>query len=147
MRSYCCGLRWKLDFATEPNLEGRAARYMLQTNLLFVNLLYPATDEMRGVLEDEYADVPDQEALHMLARRLAEKHMSLRVGRAVVFALAKRLNRNWTADDVAKAMSPESLSLAADAYTGSLDAARKSLSSKLRSPRRSMKPAAVGGRR
>lgn len=120
----------------EKTIEGRAALYVPKTNQLFVNLLYPAVDEMKTVLEDEYADVPDTESMRVLARAQAEKHMALRVGRAVVFALAKRPNRAWTNDDVAKAMSPESLSLAADDYIGSLVPARVSLGGRLRPVRR-----------
>lgn len=120
----------------EKTIEGRAALYVQKTNLLFVNLLYPAVGEMKAILEDEYADVADKESMLMLAQAQAEKHMALRVGRAVVFALAKRLNRTWTNDDVAKAMSPESLSLAADDYTGSLASAKSSLGGRLRPIRR-----------
>ncbi|MBA8909868.1 hypothetical protein HNQ95_005674 [Aminobacter ciceronei] len=43
-----------------------------------------------------------------------------RVGLAVVFALAKRINKEWDEEAMGKALQPESLSLAADNYFKSL---------------------------
>ncbi|MCK0104235.1 hypothetical protein [Pseudohalocynthiibacter sp. F2068] len=41
------------------------------------------------------------------------------------FALSKRLAEDWTADDLDRATTPESLSMAADDYKQSLRAAKK----------------------
>jgi hypothetical protein len=51
--------------------------------------------------------------------------MARRVGRAVVFALAKRANDDWTAADLAAALARESLSIAADDYLESLPRVRR----------------------
>jgi hypothetical protein len=50
----------------------------------------------------------------------------------VIYALAKQLNREWTTDDVARAQSPESLSLAADDYIDALQNARRRMGQTLR---------------
>ncbi|NOG73502.1 ATP-binding protein [Roseicella sp. DB1501] len=123
--------------AEEKELEGRAARYIRGPNQLIVNLLYPAVDQMRQDLETFYADVGDQETMRGLVQVQSEKTMTLRIGRAVVFALAKSLSPSWTLEDVGKAMSPESLSIAADDYWSSMETARRSLGQQLRpGPRR-----------
>jgi hypothetical protein len=130
-----------LEEVEERGFAGRAARYYRESNELFVNLLYPAVDKMRGVLEAEFADVVDDiELMRHLARIQAEKQLTLRVGRAVVFALAKRLDQDWDSNAVDKAMGPESLSLVAEDYTGSLQTARRSMGSRLR-PNRQEPPA------
>ena len=49
-----------------------------------------------------------------MALELSERTIIIRIGRAVVFALAKQLNREWTNEDMALVTLPESLSLAAD---------------------------------
>jgi hypothetical protein len=123
--------------AEEKELEGRAARYVREANQLIVNLLYPAIARMREELEVFYADVADQETMRDLVQQQAEKAMTLRVGRAVVFALAKSLSPSWTLEHIARAMSPESLSVAADDYMSSMETARRSLGQQLRpGPRR-----------
>jgi hypothetical protein len=65
--------------------------------------------------------------MRAIARQLAEETMILLVGRAVVYALAKQANKEWNSEAVAKALCPESLSLAADAYRDSLQSARRKM--------------------
>lgn len=77
---------------------------------------YPAITEMAAQLEAEYAWASDPELMRSRALELAEKTVIRRVGRAVVFALAKQLNKEWTDKDVEIASSPESLSMAADDF-------------------------------
>lgn len=110
----------------EKSLKGRAARYY-DTGQLFVNMLYPAIEEMRAKLTDEYASAQDIETMREHAQQAAEQSMILRVGRAVVYALAKQLNHEWDAEAVGIALRPESLSLAADDYLSSLQPARRSM--------------------
>lgn len=110
----------------EKSLKGRAARYY-DTGQLFVNMLYPAIEEMRAKLTDEYASAQDIESMREHAQQAAEQSMILRVGRAVVYALAKQLNHEWDAEAVGIALRPESLSLAADDYLSSLQPARRSM--------------------
>ncbi|MFN3536581.1 MAG: ATP-binding protein [Brevundimonas sp.] len=110
----------------EKNLKGRAASYY-NTGQLFVNMLYPAVEEMRLRLEDEYASAQDTESMRAHAQQAAENSMILRVGRAAVYALAKQLNHEWDKEAVGFALRPESLSLAADDYFSSLQSARRSM--------------------
>jgi hypothetical protein len=70
--------------------------------------------------------------MRKMASELAERTMALRVGRAVVYASAKQLNREWTAEDMARAQSPESLSLAADDFMDAMQNARRKMGQALR---------------
>lgn len=115
----------------EKQLRGRAARYY-DNGQLFINMLYPSIEEMREALEFSYAAVADVDGMREAALRQAEKTMTLRVGRAVVFALAKQLNKEWDPDAVKHALAPESLSLAADDYYDSLQGARRSMGRQFR---------------
>ena len=51
--------------------------------------------------------------------------MAFRVGKATVFALAKRANADWDATAMASALSKESLSIAADDYWDGLAFVRR----------------------
>ena len=113
----------------EKGLKQKAAKFYKEGAQLFINMLYPAIDEMRLNLEQEYAGAPDPEVMRDMALRLAERAIVTRIGRAVVYALAKQLNREWSSEDVERAQSPESLSLAADDYVDALQNARRRMSS------------------
>jgi hypothetical protein len=118
--------------AAEKGLEGRAACYMPEANLLIVNKLYPAFTRMQEVLEAIYADVADPETMRALVQQQTEKAITLRIGRAVVFAKAKALSSTWTLKDISQVMSPESLSIVADDYRLLMQTARHSLGQRLR---------------
>jgi hypothetical protein len=124
----------------EKQLRGRAARYY-ENGQLFVSMLYPSIAEMREALEVSYATVADVDSMREAALRQAEKSMVLRVGRAVVFALAKQLNKEWDTDAVKQALMPESLSLAADDFYDSLQSARRSMGRQFRPNRQGEDPA------
>jgi hypothetical protein len=79
---------------------------------------------MRAQLELEYAEAADPELMRSLAKKHAERTMILRVGRTVVYALAKQLNKEWDQNALEKASSPESLSMAADDYTDGMQNVR-----------------------
>ncbi|MBX9706438.1 MAG: hypothetical protein K2X61_00725 [Caulobacteraceae bacterium] len=115
----------------EKQLRGRAGRYY-ENGQLFLNMLYPSIAEMRDALEASYATVADVDSMREAALRQAEKSMVLRVGRAVVFALAKQLNKEWDTDAVRHALAPESLSLAADDFYDSIQSARRSMGRQFR---------------
>lgn len=121
----------------EKSLKGKAARYYDSDSesILFVNMQYPSVGMMQQQLELEYAASPDPEVMRRMAKEQAERSVMLRVGRAVVFALAKKLNSEWTQDDMAKAHSPESLSLAADDFMDAMQNARRRMSQALRTAR------------
>lgn len=116
----------------EKGVKGRAARYYIDTGQLFINMKYPAVEQMRAILEAEYASAADLDAMRMLVQQHAERSIMLRVGRAVVYALAKQLMKEWDSVAVERALSPESLSVAADDYHDSLQNARRGLGARLR---------------
>ncbi len=108
----------------EKQIKEKAARYY-DNGQLFVNMLYPSVYKMKEQLEREYASAADLDQLRTLAQQVAEETTILRVGRAVVFALAKQANQEWNSEAISKALAPESLSLAADDYIDSLQSARR----------------------
>jgi hypothetical protein len=110
----------------EKQIKERAARYY-DNGQLFVNMLYPSIQQMKDQLESEYAEAADLDQMRALALQLSEETMILRVGRAVVYALAKQANKEWNSEAVNKALAPESLSLAADDYRDALQSARRKL--------------------
>lgn len=120
------------DLVAEKDFIGRAAKFYANTGELFVNMLYPAVDEMRAQLEAEYAAADDEEIMKRIVFDHARSSMMRRVGFAVVFALAKRLNQHWDEASLAKALEPESLSLAADNFFESLQDARRSIGKTLK---------------
>jgi hypothetical protein len=114
------------------NLRGRAARYYAKTGELFINMRYPAVDLMREQLEREYAHAGDVDIMKRLAVSHSRNSMIQRAGLAVVFALAKRLNKEWDEEAMGKALEPESLSLAADNFYDSLQDARRAIGKALK---------------
>ena len=73
----------------------------------------------------------EPEVMQLMVRSLTRNSMIQRVGLAVVFALAKRINKEWDEEAMGKALEPESLSIAADNYFDSLQDARRSLGKRL----------------
>lgn len=116
----------------EKGLKGRAARYVMEAGQLFVNMQYPAIAEMRSQLEAEYAEAQDLELMRSLAQQHSESTMILRVGRTVVYALAKQLNKEWDQKALETASSPESLSMAADDFSDAMQNVRRAISTALR---------------
>ncbi len=106
-------------------LTGWAARYYPETHQLFLNGLYPAVTAMREQLQSEFAWVPDQERVRAQALQLAEQSLAARVGRLLVFGLSK--HGTWNDHDMMFSQSVQSLSLVADDYGPSLDAARRAM--------------------
>jgi hypothetical protein len=115
----------------EKGITGKAARYVRETNTLFVNLLYSAVGAAQDDLNLRYASYEDPEIVRELARQWAERLVMGRVGYAVVYAQAKQLVRDWTPDDVKKALEPECLSLAADGWRDAVTTAYRSMSTRL----------------
>ena len=123
-------LRDEEDIA-EKVITGKAARYFRETNQLFVNLSYSAVGAAQEHLGLRYATYQDPELMRELTRQWAERLIMGRVGYAVVYAQAKQLIREWTSDDVKKALEPESLSLAADGWRDAVSSAYQSISRRL----------------
>jgi hypothetical protein len=116
----------------EKGIKGRAARYYMEAGQLFVNMQYPAIAEMRAQLEAEYADANDPEIMRSLAQQHAQDTMILRVGRTVVYALAKQLNKEWDQKALETASSPESLSMAADDFADAMQNVRRAIGKAMR---------------
>jgi hypothetical protein len=114
------------DEIEEKQIKERAARYY-DNGQLFVNMLYPSIVQMKEQLEKEYSDSADLDQMRNLAQQLSEETMILRVGRAVVYALAKQTNKEWNSEAMAKALAPESLSLAADDFRDAMQSARRKM--------------------
>ena len=57
--------------------------------------------------------------------RASRKFMAFRVGKTTCYAISKRLSDDWSSDDLDRATSPESLSLAADDYKQSISQAKR----------------------
>jgi hypothetical protein len=103
---------------------------------------YPAIAEMRAQLEVGYADAHDLDLLRSLAQQNAETTMILRVGRTVVYALAKQLNKEWDQKALETASSPESLSMATDDFGDAVQNVRRAISTALRTSRIEVESAA-----
>ncbi len=116
----------------EKGIKGKAARFYSEGGQLFINTRYSAIESMKELLEQEYAAAPDPDLMRRLVSDATEGAVVLRIGRAVVFSLAKQLNHEWTSEDVARAQSPECLSVAADDYLDSLQNVRRRLALALR---------------
>jgi hypothetical protein len=116
----------------EKGIRGRAALYTMEVGQLFVNMLYPAIGEMKSQLEAEYADANDPDLMRSLVHQHAERTMILRVGRTVVYALAKQLNKELDQKALDTASSPESLSMAADDFGDAMQNVRRAIGKALR---------------
>jgi hypothetical protein len=115
----------------DKGITGKAARYVRETNQLFVNLTYSAVGSAQDHLGLRYATYEEPEIVRELARQWSERLVMGRVGYAVIYAQAKQLIREWTSDDVKKALEPESLSLAADGWRDAVSTAYRSISRRL----------------
>jgi hypothetical protein len=109
----------------EKSFTGRAGRFYKDGQELFVNGLYPAVQRMANELEPEFVGEGDPEQVREAVVRASRKSMAYRVGKVVCYALSKRLADDWGLDDLEKATSPESLSMAADDYRQSISLAKK----------------------
>jgi tetratricopeptide (TPR) repeat protein len=110
----------------ERGLKGRAARYFPTSRQLFLNLLYPAILRMALHLQHLFADFPDQAQVTRLSQETAEWSISRMTARALIYTLTKSAE-GWSNDDIARAQSPECLTVVADNYESSLQAAQRRL--------------------
>ncbi len=116
----------------EKQIKGRAGRFYRETQTLFVNGRYSAVDRMTAELQLQFAGQAEAELLRGVILRAAQRSMAFRVGKATCYAISKKLVEGWSMDDLEKATSPESLSMAADDYRQSINAARKWVKSELK---------------
>jgi hypothetical protein len=106
-------------------LKGRAAQFYIESGELFVNGLYEAVTRTLEDIEPEFTGQADPETIRNETLSAARDALVLRVGKAVVFALAKRANEDWDQQALEAAITKESLSIAADNYIESLNAMKK----------------------
>jgi hypothetical protein len=116
----------------ERGMKGKAARFYPEVQTLFVNGLYPVVERMAAELSAETTDGDDPEQVRATSIGAAQRTLAYRVGKATCFALAKRVLDDWSAEDLDRATSPESLSMAADDYRQSLGMAKKWIREKAR---------------
>lgn len=116
----------------EKQMKGRAGRYYKDAQTLFINGLYSAVDRMTVELELHFAGQGEGEELRKVILKAAQRSMAFRVGKATCFAISKRLVDGWSLEDLDRATSPESLSLAADDYRQSMGTARKWIGAELK---------------
>lgn len=116
----------------DKGLKGRAAEFILETGDLFVNGLYEAVDRTLGDIEPEFAGQIEPEKIRELVTNAARRALAFRVGKATVYALAKRANEDWGEAAMLAALSKESLSIAADNYDESLSFVKKSVREKIK---------------
>lgn len=113
------------DEIVEKGLRGRAGRYYKDAQTLFINGLYSAVDRMVADLEPELRGQGEPEVVRAASLKASQRFMAFRVGKATCYAISKRLSEDWSSDDLDRATSPESLSMAADDYKQSLKAAKR----------------------
>jgi hypothetical protein len=109
----------------ERALEGRAGKFYPQSHQIFVNLAYPAVQQMVSALLAE-AEVPlgaHEEEARRIASETAEWALTKRIWRAIVYSLSKKA-LGWRPEEVARSQSTESLSLVADDWPTAMDMAR-----------------------
>lgn len=109
----------------DKNLKGRAGRYYKDAQTLFVNGLYSAAERMAIELDAELRTAGEAEVVRSAIVKASRKFMAFRVGKATCYAISKRLSDDWSSDDLDRATSPESLSLAADDYKQSISQAKR----------------------
>ena len=118
----------EVEEIVDKGLKGRAAVFFLETGELFVNGLYEAVDRTLEDVEPGFIGQANAESICEFATNAARHALALRVGKAVVFALAKRLRDDWSENDLRAALSKESLSIAADNYDESVGAVKRQIS-------------------
>lgn len=113
------------DAILDKEMKGRAGRFYQETQTIYINGTYPIIDRMTYDLDKDLRHADDPEVARRIAKETATKSMAFRVGKTVCFAIAKRLSDDWNDDALEKATSPESLSMAADAYRSDLSEAKR----------------------
>lgn len=113
------------DEIQDKGMKGRAGRYYKDAQNIFINGNYPIIERMAIDLDKELRGSEEPEIVRKVAKEAAIRFMAFRVGKAVCYAIAKRLSDDWNEDDLDKATTSESLSMAADDYRQSLSEAKR----------------------
>jgi hypothetical protein len=120
------------DEVFEKGLKGRAAEFIVETGDLFVNGLYEAVDRTVADIEPEFVGQAEPERVREFVTSAARRALAFRVGKATVYALAKRINEDWGEVAMTVAFSKESLSIAADNYDESLSFVRRQVRDRIK---------------
>ena len=111
-----------------PNLADRAAKYLPDTNEVYINMLYEPMQLMNKLLTKEFASKStNQEELDEAVLAVLENIFKLKMGTAVVFALSKKNKEGWDYEEAEDSWSPETLSIVADFWQDDLPDARAQL--------------------
>lgn len=121
-----------MEAVLEKGLKGRGAEFIIETGDLFVNGLYEAVDRTLADIEPEFAAQIEPEKTRELVTSAARRALALRVGKATVYALAKRANEDWGESAMLAALSKESLSIAADNYDESLPLVKRNVRERIK---------------
>lgn len=100
----------------ERAIINRSARYVQESNELFINCRYPVIEQISEHLHRHYAGavVTLGDKVRETARAIAINIVTTKAGRAVVYAKAKLNVHAWTPEDVDHACNPECLSIVCD---------------------------------
>ncbi len=109
----------------EKEIKGRAGRFYKDAQAIFVNGLYSVSERMASDLNNELIGQSDPEILRGICLKASRRYMAFRVGKAVCYAISKRLADDWSVDDLEMATSPDTLSMAADDYKQDLSSAKR----------------------
>ncbi len=121
----------KMHILEDPNqideklIKGKAASYYKDSQEIFVNGLYPAVSRMASELELLLVGKGESELVRGAALQASRRAIAKCVGKGVVHAISKRLVKEWSAEDLEKATTPEALSLPADDYRQMLPEAKR----------------------
>ncbi len=83
---------------------------------------------MKEILIAEYKDRGDFEVVQEQVLRMVEQIFQLKVGKAVVYALAKKGQTLWSPEQIQDALKPESLTLVADDWPTNMRQVRVTMS-------------------
>jgi hypothetical protein len=105
------------EMIEEQGIANKAASFDETNNLIYINGRYKAFDDICDDLMDRHASHPDQDTVMDMAMSKAKDVMTVLIGRVVVYAKAKiNKSQNWSEAEIEKALSPESLTMAADSW-------------------------------
>ena len=107
-----------------PDLIGRGAKYLPDTNEIYINMLYEPMQMMKVLLKKEFASKAEEEQVDNELTVVMEDIFKLKIGTAVVFALSKKEKEHWKYEDAELAWSEESLSIVSDFWQDDLPEAR-----------------------
>ncbi len=126
-------IRTQDELDQHPKLQQRGAMYVDESNNLFINRLYKSNMALESCLKKEFASiVQDDELLSECADNVIDNHLSLKVGTAVVFALAKKNDSSWDYEDRKRTWSVEALSLVCDFWLESYDDIKKRMNTEVK---------------